>query len=124
MFPDRAAERLPMPRVLQRDRMTAPRRPEPARAVRPPPRPQPYLRVAKSLADLTQDAIRAHSNVVEFHFRVTARRIAIEGVQHTLDREPGRVHIHKEHRRSEVAAVRVFGPCHYYIDRGARRAGD
>jgi hypothetical protein len=52
---------------------------------------QADLRVAKALADLTQDAIAADANVVKFDLCVTAGRIAVHGVEDAVDREAGRI---------------------------------
>jgi hypothetical protein len=66
MFTDRAAEGLPMAGVFQGDRITAARRTQPAHAMGQARGRQADLRIAKALADLTQDAIAADANVVKF----------------------------------------------------------
>ena len=89
MFADRAAERLPPPRVFDGDRVAAARRAEPAHAMGQARRPEPHLRIAKAFADLPQDAIATHANVVEFDLGVTAGRIAVHRLEDALDRKPG-----------------------------------
>src|SRR5689334_16512901 len=62
MFADGAAEGLPMAGVLQRDRMTAARRSQPAHAMGQARGGEADLRIAKALADFAEDAIAADAN--------------------------------------------------------------
>src|SRR5579863_1880872 len=73
MLADRAAEGVTAPRIVGRDRMTAPRRTQPAHAVRQPRRTQSHLRVAEALADRAEDALGPDPHVVEFDLGVAAR---------------------------------------------------
>src|SRR5277367_6630473 len=91
MLAERLAKGMPPPSVLDRDRVTAFGRAEPTHTMRETRRAEPHLRVSKALADLAKHAVGRHAHVVERGFRVPARRVAVNGVEHAVDAKAWRV---------------------------------
>ncbi len=102
---DRLAECVPAPRVVDGDIVRAPRRAEPAHAMREPRRRQSDLRVSEALADLAEDIARRNAQIVEPHDTVAARKARVEAVHRALDDDAGRVHVRQEHRGAGIVGV-------------------
>ena len=93
-------------RVARGDVVRAPRRAEPAHAMRQPRRRQPHLRVAKALARLAENIAGRHAQIVEPHHRVAAGERLVEAVHGAHDLDARLVHVGQEHRRGAVLALR------------------
>ena len=113
------AEHLAAAGVSRGDVVRAPRRAQPAHAMRQPRRRQPHLGVAEALARLAQDVARRHAQIVEPHHRVAAREGLVQAVHRAHDLDARLVHVGEEHRRRAVLALR-----HDDGEARAIRAGD
>src|SRR5882672_9829763 len=96
MLADRTTEGMPAPGMFHRDRLAAPRRTEPAHAVRQPCRSKPNLGIAEALTDLPQHAIRRDADAIERDFGVTAGRVRVDRLQHAVDAKSRRIEVNEE----------------------------
>src|ERR1700687_3994463 len=110
--------------VIECDGMTATSCAQPSHAVRQTRWRQPYLCVTEAFANFAENPIAPHPDVMKFNFSMTAGRVAIEGIEYSLDRKAGRIHVNQQHRGAEIVPVGVFGPRHHDIKRGPGRTGD
>ena len=92
--------------IVGGDVVGAPRGAEPAHAMGQPRRREPRLGIAEPLADPAEHRRLRHPQPVEPDHRVAARHVLVEGVEHALDMDAGRVHRREEHRRAGRAERR------------------
>src|SRR5580704_15798868 len=91
MLAERLAEGMPPPGVLDCDRVTAFGRAEPTHAMGETRGAEPHLGISKTLANLAEHAVRRHAHVIERGLGVSARRVAVNRVEHAIDAKARRV---------------------------------
>ena len=121
---DRLAEGGAPPRVIRGDVVRATRGAEPTHAMRQTRRGEPHLRVAKTLADPTQDLAFVHPQSVEPDDCMTPGHVLVERVQHPFDMNPRRAHRREEHRRAGGPTHVALVARHDDAEIGADRSGD
>ena len=119
---DRAAEGVTPSGIFRCNGVAAPRRAKPAHTMGQARGTKPDLCVAETLADLPQHAIGRDVNILERDLGVSTGRVGVDRFQHAVDAKAGRVHVDKEHCRSQIHSPRIERARHDDVNAGLGNA--